>query len=125
MLSKSTTRKPMLSKSLCHVQNHAFGLVSTNRYFHDFHTSDFYSEIPESFYFKAFLHSYLSTLDINTTVSTCLESTIKMSWEDNTPLAERYSTKNYNINIVLKLKKDKTYSFVSCIDIVFEHKYYI
>lgn len=60
----------MLSKSLCHVQNHAFGLVSTNRYFHDFHTSDFYSEIPESLYFKAFLHTHYLTLVIKVTVST-------------------------------------------------------
>ena len=72
MLSKSTTRKPMLSKSLCHVQNHAFGLVSLSRYFHDFYSSDYCAQAPKSLYLQASYYSYSFTLDINTTVSTCL-----------------------------------------------------
>ena len=70
MLSKSTTRQTLTSKSLCHVQNLAFGLVPSKRYFAVFGTSDFYLKAPGSLYLKAFLHTYFSTLDINTTVST-------------------------------------------------------
>ncbi len=70
MLSKSTTRQTMTSKSLCHVQNHAFGLVSTERYFCDFHTPDFSEQTSKSPYLMDFFHTHFSTLDINTTVST-------------------------------------------------------
>jgi hypothetical protein len=82
MLSKSTTHQKLTSKSLCHVQNHAFGLVSTDRYFHDFHTSDFCSKISKSPYLLGFSHTYFSTLDINTTVSTWLELLDLMSLAD-------------------------------------------
>ena len=60
----------MLSKSLCHVQNHTFGLVPTNRYFHDSNKSDFCSKPPESLYLQASYYPYSFTLVINTTVST-------------------------------------------------------
>ena len=73
MLSKSTTRQTLPSKSLCRFQNHAFGLVPTNRYFHDSNKSDFCSKPPESLYLQASYYPYSFTLDINTTVSTCLE----------------------------------------------------
>ena len=73
MLSKSTTRKRMLSKSLCHVQNHAFGLVPANRYFHVFITSNFHSQTLESLCLQASYYDYWLTLDINTTVSTWLD----------------------------------------------------
>ena len=79
MLSKSTTRKPMLSKSLCHVQNHTFGLVPTNRYFHDSNKSDFCSKPPESLYLQASYYPYSFTLVINTTVSTWNDRSILMS----------------------------------------------
>ena len=72
MLSKSTTRKRMLSKSLCHVQNHAFGLVPANRYFHVFITSNFHSQTLESLCLQASYYDYWLTPDINTTVSTCI-----------------------------------------------------
>lgn len=70
LTSNLTTRQTMTSKSLCHVQNHAFGLVSTNRYFYDFYTSDFYPQMLKSPYLLDFLHIYFSTLVINTTHST-------------------------------------------------------
>ena len=63
----------MLSKSLCRFQHHGFGLVSTNRYFHDFHTSDFCSQTSETLYLQAYCYTYLFTLDINTIVSTWLD----------------------------------------------------
>ena len=46
MLSKLATHQTMKSKLLCHVQNHAFGLVSTSRYFYDFNTSNFHAKTP-------------------------------------------------------------------------------
>ena len=70
----------MLSKSLCHVQNHTFGLVPTNRYFHDSNKSDFCSKPPESLYLQASYYPYSFTLDINTTVSTWLELMALMSY---------------------------------------------
>ncbi len=66
-----TTRQTMTSKSLCHVQNHAFGLVSAKRYFHIFITSIFHSQTFESLCLQASYYTYLLTLVINTTVSTC------------------------------------------------------
>ena len=69
----------MLSKSLCHVQNHTFGLVPTNRYFHDSNKSDFCSKPPESLYLQASYYPYSFTLDINTTVSTWLDCSRLMS----------------------------------------------
>jgi hypothetical protein len=81
MLSKSTTRKPMLSKSLCHVQNHDFGLVPANRYFHVFITSIFHSQTLESLCLQASYYTCLLTLDINTTVSTCVvHGNISTGW---------------------------------------------
>lgn len=71
LTSKPTTRRVMTSKSLSTGQNQPFGLVPTKQYFSDFHTSDFYSKISKILCFKAFLNTYLSTLGINTTVSTC------------------------------------------------------
>jgi len=44
LTSKLTTRQALTSKSLCRVQNHAFGLVSTKRYFHDYYSSNFFSQ---------------------------------------------------------------------------------
>jgi len=56
MLSKLTTRQAPTSKSLCHVENHAFGLVPTKQYFHDFYTSEFYSQTAKIPYIKVFSH---------------------------------------------------------------------
>ena len=67
----------MLSKSLCHVQNHTFGLVPTNRYFHDSNKSDFCSKPPESLYLQASYYPYSFTRDINITHSTVLPKTHK------------------------------------------------
>lgn len=48
MLSKLTTRQTPTSKSLCHVQNHAFGLVPTKRYFHVFRSMGFVTMCAKS-----------------------------------------------------------------------------
>lgn len=75
MLSKSTTRQTLTSKSLCHVEIHAFGLIPAKRNFHDFITSDFFSQISKSPVLLDFFHTHFSTFDIQTTVSTWLERT--------------------------------------------------
>lgn len=72
MLSKSTTRELMLSKSLCHIHNHAFRHVPIKRYFHDYFPSFFSPKPRKSPNIKPFPHTQFSTLDINTTVSTCV-----------------------------------------------------
>ena len=77
--SKLTTRQAPTSKSLCHVKNHGFGLVSTNHFFHDFYSSNFFSQTSKSPYFKPFAHPHSLTLDINTTVSTWNNRLISMS----------------------------------------------
>ena len=69
--SKSTTRQTLTSKSLCHVENHAFGLVPTKRYFDDFNTSIFCPKTSETPYLLGFSHTRQFTLVINTTRSTC------------------------------------------------------
>lgn len=69
----------MTSKSLCRVQDHAFGLIPTKRYFHDFHISVFYSQTSKSPYLLDFSRTYSFTLDINTTVSTWPELPLLMS----------------------------------------------
>ena len=48
-----------------------------NRYFHDFDTSDFYSQTSKNPVLLDFSPIYFSTLDINTTVSTVLQKTHK------------------------------------------------
>lgn len=79
--SNLLSRESLTSNLLCHVQNHAFGLIPTKRYFHDFHTSDFYPQTSKIPYIKAFSRPYSFTLDINTTHSTWLERTVLMSFE--------------------------------------------
>jgi len=46
-----------------------------NRYFCDFHTSEFYFQTPKAPVLLDFLHTRQFTLDINTTHSTWLERT--------------------------------------------------
>lgn len=62
LTSNLATRKTLTSKSLCHLKYHASGLVSTDRYFHDFYISDFYYHPSKSLYFKPFSHPTLSPL---------------------------------------------------------------
>ncbi len=74
--------------------------------FSRFNTSDFYSQIPKSPYFKAFLRSHFSALDINTTVSTWLEMIAstslshyaRLSFVGTYPLPFRVSVETYPLN---------------------------
>ena len=77
--SKSTTRQTLTSKSLCHVENHAFGLVPTKRYCDDFNTSIFCPKTSETPYLLGFSHTRQFTLVINTTHSTWPEFRQPMS----------------------------------------------
>ena len=74
------THKAVTSKSLCHTQNHAFGLVPMKRYSALFGAPDFCPQVPKVPVLLGFSHTHSFTLDIHTTHSTCNEVMSLMSY---------------------------------------------